>query len=323
MTLIIGGAGFLGSHLVEFLLERDKQVTVIDDMSRGGVENLTPVRSNSNLTIIDADVTRYERFHSLVADHDQVYHLAARIGGVGYLRDQPATIMVENDQLNQHVFKACAKADVDRVLYASSSMLYAEATTFPTPEELTAELPPPPGSYGFQKLNGEYYCDAFHREYGLEYVASRIFNAVGPRDWPAAEVGHGHVVPDMVRKIVSESQDPVEIKGNGRQTRCFTDVRDTVRGLYQCMETPEAANRKFNIGTTTETSIIELVERIWDLANREGQPRYETSDPFEKDVERRVPDITKTERVLDWAPEYELEETLEWYLNAYEEYNGA
>ncbi|WP_335998982.1 NAD-dependent epimerase/dehydratase family protein [Halorientalis halophila] len=316
-TLVTGGAGFLGSHLVELLLSEDHTITVVDDKSRGAPENLATVADHPDLTVIDADLTTYEDLESLVADHSKVYHLAARIGGVGYLREKPATIITENDRLNHRLIEACVDADIDRFLFASSSMLYAEAERFPTPETMTTEIPPPPGSYGFQKLNGEYYCDAYHREYGLEYVAPRIFNAVGPRDWPADEVGHGHVIPDMVRKIDTEEQDPVVVKGSGQQTRCFTDVRDTVRGLYRCMEASSAANEAINIGATRETSIIELIELVWDKVGRSGEPRIDTESSFEKDVTRRVPDCSKAERLLNWTPEYDLEETLEWYIDAY------
>ncbi|MDB2250572.1 NAD-dependent epimerase/dehydratase family protein [Halorubrum ezzemoulense] len=318
--LVTGGAGFLGSHLVELLLSEGYAVTVIDDESRGGSDNLAAVSDHSDLTIINTNLTEYEDLENLVSDHSKVYHLAARIGGVGYLRKKPATIITENDYINKRVFEACVEADIDRLLFASSSMLYAEADCFPTPESMATEIPPPPGSYGFQKLNGEYYCDAYHREYGLEYVAPRIFNAVGPRDWPSDDVGHGHVVPDMVRKIVTEKQDPVTVKGSGQQTRCFTDVRDTVRGLYRCMEEPEAANKAINIGATRETSIIELVEEIWKVSGRPGQPQIDTESGFEKDVTRRVPDCSKAEEFLGWAPRHELEETLTWYIDSYKTY---
>ena len=316
-VLVTGGAGFLGSHLVELLLSEGHVVTVIDDKSRGRSENLGAVSEQPDLTIIDADLTKYDELEKLVSDHSKVYHLAARIGGVGYLREKPATIITENDYLNRRLFEACVEADIERLLFASSSMLYAEADCFPTPESMATEIPPPPGSYGFQKLNGEYYCDAYHREYGLEYVAPRIFNAVGPRDWPADEVGHGHVVPDMVRKIVTEKQDPVTVKGSGQQTRCFTDVRDTVRGLYHCMEKPEAANEAINIGATHETSIIELVEEIWEVSGRLGLPQIDTESGFEKDVTRRVPECSKAEEILDWVPRYDLKETLTWYIESY------
>jgi len=321
--LVTGGAGFLGSYLTERLLSHGYTVTIVDDMSRGSEANISDITDHERLTVEDVDLLACDNVTTLVNGHDKVYHLAAKIGGVGYLRDRPAEIIADNDRLNYRVFEACVEADVDRLLYASSSMLYAEAATFPTPESAIEEIPPPRGSYGFQKLNGEYYCESYREQYGLEYVAARIFNAIGPRDWPEETVGHGHVLPDMVKKIVDERQDPVRIKGSGQQTRCFTDVRDTVRGLHRCMEVSEAGNEAFNISTTRETSIRELIEMIWDRSDREGDLSIKTAAEFEKDVKRRVPDVSKAEAVLDWTPEYSLEAAIERYLESYEGYRHA
>jgi nucleoside-diphosphate-sugar epimerase len=317
-TLITGGAGFLGSHLAEVLAERDEAITVADSFATSPRENLAAVTDADGITVTDVDFRDEAATHDVVADHDRVYHLAAKIGGVGYLRDRPADIIADNDLINKHVFDACVEHDVDRVVYASSSMVYSESDRYPHTEEQVGEIPPPRGSYGFQKLNGEYYCDAYQRQYDLEFVAARIFNGVGPRDWPEETVGHGHVVPDMVKKIVELEQDPVEVKGSGRQTRCFTDVRDLVSGLVRCMEADAARNEAFNLGSTEEVSITELVERIWRVADREGEPRIETAAAFEKDVERRVPDVSKARDLLDWEPAYGLDEMLTTYIDAYE-----
>lgn len=317
-TLITGGAGFLGSHLAETLADRDDAVTVADSFDASPRENLSAVEDADGVTVVDVDFRDEAATRDVVEGHDRVYHLAAKIGGVGYLRDRPADIIADNDLINKHVFDACVEHDVDRIVYASSSMVYSESDRYPHTETQVGEVPPPRGSYGFQKLNGEYYCDAYQRQYGLEYVAVRIFNGVGPRDWPEETVGHGHVVPDMVKKIVDLGQDPVEVKGSGQQTRCFTDVRDLVSGLVKCMETAAARNEAFNLGSTEETSIEELVERIWRIDGPEGEPRIETADAFEKDVERRVPDITKARDLLGWEPTYDLDEILETYIDAYE-----
>jgi len=316
-TLITGGAGFIGSHLTELLLSAGQEVTVVDCMNRESLANLAEVEDHERLTVHNVDLLHTDNLRSIFAGHNSVYHLAARVGGVGFLREHPATIMAENDELNRRVFEASVNADVDRLLYASSSMLYAEASEFPTHETAVEEIPPPRGSYGFQKLNGEYYCDAFYREYGLEYVSARIFNAVGPRDWPGELVGYGHVVPDMIKKIVDLGQDPVTVKGSGNQTRCFTDVRDTVRGLQQCMESAETANQAVNISTTHENSIIELIELIWEVAGLPGSPSIETQSGFEKDVERRVPDTSRARRLLSWKPEFSLRDSIKWYLQEY------
>jgi UDP-glucose 4-epimerase len=143
-VLVTGGAGFLGSHLVELLLSEGYVVTVIDDESRGESENLATDSEHSDLTIINSNLTEYEDLENLVSDHSKIYHLAARIGGVGYLRKKPATIITENDYINKQIFEACVESDIDRLLFASSSMLYAEADCFPTPESMATEIPPHP-----------------------------------------------------------------------------------------------------------------------------------------------------------------------------------
>jgi nucleoside-diphosphate-sugar epimerase len=317
--LITGGAGFVGSHLTETLLERGKEVTVADNCEQGQLDNLSAVRDHENLTIVTADLTEESTTREVVEGHSKVYHLAAKIGGVGYLREKPAEIMSSNDLLNKRIFDACVSADVNRILFPGSSMVYSESESYPHKEEDVAEIPPPRGSYGFQKLNGEYYCDAYAREFSLDYAVARIFNAIGPRDWPEQTVGHGHVVPDMVKKIVELNQNPVQIKGTGKQTRSFIDVRDLVSCLILCMEKPEAKNEVFNIGTMREISINKLVETIWEVSERDKSLQTETNKSFSKDIKRRVPDNNKIKTVLDWSPSYTLEESLENYITQYKE----
>jgi nucleoside-diphosphate-sugar epimerase len=322
-TLVTGGCGFVGSHLVERLASQGKPVTIVDDLSGGSGRAISDALATQNVEFVEADLTDRERTRAVVSGHDRVYHLAARIGGVGYLRERPADIISENDLLNASVFGAAAREGVERLVYASSSMVYAEAATFPCDEDQVERISPPSGSYGFQKLNGEYYCDAYQRQYDFEYAVVRIANAVGPRDWPAVEVGHGHVVPDVTRKVVTLEQDPVKVKGSGRQTRCFTDVRDVVTGLVRCMTEPAAANEAFNVSTMDETTIRELVELVWTLAGRDDEPRIRPTKSFEKDVKRRVLSNEKARRVLGWQPEYGLREAVENYLDAYREWEAA
>lgn len=226
-------------------------------------------------------------------------------------------ISSDNDLINKNMFDACVEHDVERILYASSSMLYSETDRYPSKEEHVEEIPPPQGSYGFQKLNGEYYCDAYQRQYDLDYVSIRIFNGIGPRDWPEKEVGHGHVIPDMVKKIIQQKQNPVKVKGSGEQTRCFTDVRDLVNGMIKAMNSEKAKNDSFNLGTTNETSIKEIVELIWEVSGREEDLKIKTEKSFEKDVKKRVPSNEKAKELLNWEPQYTLKESLENYISSY------
>lgn len=318
MVVITGGAGFLGSHLAEHLVATDTPVTLVDTFTDPiHTANTAHLADHPNVTLREADLRDRDTTFDVIAGHSHVYHLAAKIGGVGYLRDRPADIIGDNDLINKHVFDACVEHDIDRLVFAGSSMVYAEATTYPHHEDDIHTTPPPRGCYGFQKLNGEYYCHAYNEQYDLDTVSARIFNGVGPRDWPTDTVGTGHVIPDLVRKIITEQQNPVHIKGDGTQTRCFTDVRDLVQGLVACMTTPEAGGEAINLGTTTETSIRDLVHRIWGIAGRDGTPDIACDDPFTHDVDRRVPDTTKAETLLDWTPRHSLDEILTTYIDAY------
>jgi nucleoside-diphosphate-sugar epimerase len=322
-VLITGGAGFVGAHLADKLLCDGQQVTIVDNFERGDSDDIKTVRDHENCRVVRADLCERNVAFDVISGHSNVYHLAAKIGGVGYLRDQPADIISANDQMNRNVFDASVEADIDRLVFAGSSMVYSESDTFPHSEDDVGMIPPPAGAYGFQKLNGEYYCEAYNAQYGLEYSTARIFNAVGPGDWPESEVGHGHVVPDLVRKIVEIRQDPVKLKGSGEQTRCFVDIRDLVDGLVRCMERTEATTEAINLGTTREVTIRELATVIWEHSDRPGEPAFETEQALEKDVQRRVPDITKAREVLGWEPEYSLEESIKQYLQAYTEvYHG-
>jgi nucleoside-diphosphate-sugar epimerase len=318
-VLVTGGAGVIGSYVAEELLSSGQTVTIVDNFERGRKENIEAIRENERLNVVNGDLRDRAATFDVISDHSKVYHFAAKIGGVGYLRAAPADIISDNDLINKHVFDACAQGNVDRLVYAGSSMVYAEAETYPHEEEDIGVVPPPSGSYGFQKLNGEYYCTAYQRQYDLEYCIARIFNGVAPRDRPESEVGHGHVIPDLVKKIVERKQDPVQLKGSGEQTRSFVDLRDLVPALVRCMERPEAANEAFNLGTTREVSIRQLATIIWQLSDRTGEITVETSEPFERDVKRRVPDITKAQEQLDWQPKYSLEETIQHYLDNYAE----
>ena len=160
-------------------------------------------------------------------------------------------------------------------------------------------------------------CYAYNKEYGLKYSIARIFNAIGPGDWPSEKVGHGHVIPDMVKKIIQLNQNPVKIRGSGQQTRSFVDVRDLVEGLVQLMENPKAENQTFNLGTENEVSILELLNLIWKRSGKTEKLEIEKETTFEKDVVKRVPDTSKARNLLGWEPKYDLETSLKEYIKAY------
>lgn len=313
---ITGGAGFLGSHVVDHFVEEGEDVVVVDDFSSGHEENLEAVQDE--VEVRDVDLRSRDAIDEL-ADVDVIVHLAAKIGGIGYFHDVPADIIAMNDAMNKVVFDAAVEHDFDRVVYASSSMVYERATEFPVTEDQVADIPSPDSAYGFQKLAGEYYCRAYHDQYDVEYSIFRPFNAVGPREPPGEEVGQAHVIPDFVLKILEEEQHPLRILGDGRQVRSFTNVADIARGVYECTFADAAANDHFNLGSEDGVTMRTLAELIWERCDRDEELAFETTEAFDHDVEKRVPSSEKARRVLDWEPEVSLEESLEEYITWYRE----
>jgi nucleoside-diphosphate-sugar epimerase len=196
------------------------------------------------------------------------------------------------------------------MLFVSSSMVYESASRFPTSEEDLRQMPPPVTAYGFSKLSGEYYCRAFREQHGLHYTIIRPFNAYGPDEAAGEEIGAAHVIPDLIRKILG-GQDPLELLGDGSQTRCFTHVRDIARGIAMALESPAAEDEDFNLSSAVETRILDLARRIWDLC-RPGTPfRVQSVPSFQYDVQRRVPEVGKAAQRMNWRAEISLEEGLE------------
>nr|WP_231751219.1 NAD-dependent epimerase/dehydratase family protein [Halogeometricum sp. CBA1124] len=260
---ITGGAGFLGSHIVDYFVEQGEDVVVVDDFSSGEAKNLE--QSADDVEVRELDLRSEDAIDGL-DDIDVVVHLAAKIGGIGYFHHVPADIIAMNDAMNKVVFDAAVEHDFDRVVYASSSMVYERATEFPVTEDQISEIPPPDSAYGFQKLAGEYYCRAYHDQYDVEYSIFRPFNAVGPREPPGEEVGQAHVIPDFVLKILDKEQYPLKILGDGRQVRSFTNVRDIARGVYLCSFEDAAANDHFNLGSRRASACVTSLGRYGSAA---------------------------------------------------------
>jgi nucleoside-diphosphate-sugar epimerase len=311
---ITGGAGFLGSHVVDHFVDEGEDVVVVDDFSSGHESNLDDVRDAVEIRNLDL---RSDDTINELDDVDVIVHLAAKIGGIGYFHDVPADIIAMNDAMNKTVFDAAVEHDYDRVVYASSSMVYERATDFPVTEDQVADIPSPDSAYGFQKLAGEYYCRAYHDQHDVEYSIFRPFNAVGPREPPGDEVGQAHVIPDFVLKILEEEQYPLKILGDGHQVRSFTNVADIARGVHKCAFAPEAANDHFNLGSEDGVTMRHLAELIWERCDRDEAIAFETTEAFDHDVQKRVPSSQKAREVLDWEPKIPLSESLEEYVSWY------
>ncbi len=308
-VLVTGGAGLIGHRLVAKLLELGAKVTVVDDLSKGNERNLEPYLGQ--IRFLRSDLLDPRVAKEALKGQEVCFHLAARIGGIGYFHRKPATSLRDNSMMAFNLWDAAIGSNA-KMVCLSSSMVFERAGIFPTPESALETTPPPMSGYGFSKLVAEYIARTYWEEFGLKYVIVRPFNAYGPGEMPGEYAGYAHVIPDLIRKALS-GQYPLEIMGSGKQTRSYTYVDDVADAILWVAE--RAENDDFNIGTGIETTVEELAERIWRLCGR-GEPlRIKHVPGLKYDVQRRVPDISKITS-LGWRPKIVLEEglrrTIEW-----------
>lgn len=302
-VLVTGGAGFIGSEVVKQLLVKGYEVRVADDLSK------KEAKIPSGVEFIKSDLTDTKDIQSIFDGVDYCIHLAAKIGGIGYFHKYPATILSENNKLYSSVFEAAVRNKIKRLVYISSSMVFESTSKFPSKEDDIKKIPPPITSYGFSKLIGEQYCVAFSEEFGLKYTICRPFNAYGINEAPGEEIGYAHVIPDFIKKILS-GQYPLEILGDGKQTRCFTHVSDIARGIIMAMGNSKAVNEDFNLGTEKETRMIDLARLIFKLCGVDKPFKAKFVRGFTHDIKRRVPSSAKAKKILGWKSEVKLEDEL-------------
>ncbi|MEM5806066.1 MAG: NAD-dependent epimerase/dehydratase family protein [Candidatus Aenigmatarchaeota archaeon] len=311
-ALVTGGAGFIGHKVVEKLLEKNYFVRVVDNLSKGEAKNLEKHFSNPNFEFVKTDLLNLEAAKQVMEGCDICFHLAAKIGGIGYFHKYPATILRDNNVLTLNIFEAARDSNT-KIVYVSSSMVFERTNQFPTPETAVDTSPPPLTAYGFSKLVGEYIARAYNAEFGIQFVIGRPFNAYGPGEIPGDFVGYAHVIPDLVKKILS-GQYPLQILGSGEQIRCYTYVDDIAEGLVLIGE--KAKNDDFNIADPRPTSVKELTDILWKICGRKEELKFEHVEPFEFDVQKRIPDISKIQKKFGWKPKVSLEEglkiTVEW-----------
>jgi UDP-glucose 4-epimerase len=299
--LVTGGAGTIGSAVVRRLQADGRQVRVADQ--RGAADVTGDLR--------DLGVAR-----AALDGCDQVIHLAAIVGGIGNFHKYPHTLLENNNGIYNAVFRAAVEQQVERLVYVSSSMVFEEATRFPTREEDLGQTPAPWSAYGFSKLAGEVYCRAARDEHGLRYTICRPINAYGPGEMPDDEPGIAHMVPDVIRKALT-GQAPLPIFGSGEQTRTLTYVDDIADGIVAAMDSEAGLNEDFNISAAEEMTVAEIARVIWEeCGNDPAAFELAHLGSFEVDVQRRWPDVSKAERLLGWKARMPVREgirrTVEW-----------
>jgi UDP-glucose 4-epimerase len=332
-VLITGSAGFIGGYVVEELLSRGHEVVGLDNFSKYGPVSHS-YDQNPNYHFVEGDARDVELVSKLAADCDHFIAGAAMIGGISYFHAYAYDLLATNERIMAASCDAAIEAHkngrLQKVTYLSSSMVFESTEHWPSKEGDERQVPPPLSSYGFQKLAVEYFAKAAWDQYKLPYTIVRPFNCVGVGEGRAlgdAEVLSGnvklamsHVVPDLVQKIV-KGQDPLHILGTGDQVRHYTYGGDLARGIAVAMEHPDARNEDFNISTAESTTVRELAEVIWrKIRGSEVPLRIVSDDPFEYDVQKRVPDVTKSREVLGFEAttslDTMLDEVIPWVTQA-------
>ena len=305
--LITGGAGFIGSHLVEKLITRGDQVMVFDDLSTGSASNLSGIENK--IKFEQGNILDKTAIDKLVSESDYVVHLAAALG-VFNIVNRPLESLKTNLQGSEIVLEACDKYRKP-LLIASTSEIYGKNDKVPLNEEDDRIIGHPlksRWSYSEAKAVDESLAYFYFLENKLPIRIIRFFNTVGPR-----QVGHyGMVVPRFVSAALKN--EPLSVYGSGDQIRCFCHVDDAVRAVLLVMDSDKAIGEVFNVGNNQKISIVELAKRVIEITGSSSSIEkigYEKAYPegFE-DMQRRVPDISKINRVLGWTPEINLDQII-------------
>lgn len=306
--LVTGGAGFLGNEVVQQLLDKSYQVRVADNLSK--TQSITP----KDCEFLRIDLSNKKATLRAMDGMDYCIHLAAKIGGIGYFHKYPATILAENNKMYSAIFESAVEKNIKRIIYISSSMVFESTKFFPSKEKDIEKVSIPISAYGFSKLIGEWYCRSFKEQFDLNYTIIRPFNAYGIKELPGEEIGYAHVIPDLIKKVIS-GQYPMELLGNGKQIRCFTHVSDVAKGIILALESAVANNEDFNIGSDEEIKIRDLAKIIWKMCGRKETFRVKSMRGFKYDVLKRVSSSYKARILLGWKEEKKLEQELPMIIN--------
>jgi UDP-N-acetylglucosamine/UDP-N-acetyl-alpha-D-glucosaminouronate 4-epimerase len=296
-VLVTGGAGFIGSHLVERLLKENYEVRLLDNFSTGRRENILDL---GEVEIVEGDLQSYERAHTAVRGCEIVFHQAALPSVPRSIQD-PLTTNAANVIGTLNVLLSARDSDVRRIVFASSSSVYGANETLPKSEDLALA---PISPYAVSKIAGEGYCRSFWEVYGLETVALRYFNVFGPRQDPRSQ--YAAVIPNFVTAFLANERPTVY--GDGNQTRDFTYVGNVVDGTLRASQAEDVAGKTFNIACGEQVSINRLLDELRRLTGVDVEPHYVESRPGE--VTHSQADVSRAERELGYVPRIALDEGL-------------
>jgi len=315
-ALITGGAGFIGSHLAEALLQRSWTVDALDDLSTGSIKSITHLKARPDFSYVLDTVMNRSLMLELVDRADVVFHLAAAVG-VRLIVEQPVRTIETNIKATELVLELCARKQKP-VLLASTSEVYGKLDKPRFREEDDVVLGPTSRArwcYAASKIIDEFLAKAYFKERGLPTVVVRLFNTIGPRQIEQ----YGMVVPRFVKQALLG--EPITVYGDGSQRRSFTWVGDVVNAMIKLVQHPNAYGEVFNIGHTEDISIYELAALVKTMT---GSPSNIVFIPYEQayeagfeDMARRLPDLTKVQRVIGYRPTLDLPRMLEWIIAYY------
>jgi UDP-glucose 4-epimerase len=321
--VVTGSQGFIGSYICNEFLSQGYKVIGFDNYQKYG-QIVRPHDNHPNFKLYKINILDFEFLEIIEQEQPNIIIAgAAMIGGISYFHKFAYDLLATNERILAQTFDAAINGHKEgwlkRIIVLSSSMVFEETTNYPTPESDIKKIPPPSSTYGFQKLASEYFAKGAWEQYGLPYSIVRPFNCVGigeEKSITEHEVTSGnvklmlsHVLPDLVNKIL-KGQDPLHILGEGNQIRCYTNGKDLARGIRMVIESEKAINEDFNISTPQATSVLELAQLIWNIINPEKEFNYVCDDPFEYDVQKRIPDTTKAKEVLGFEAKISLEESI-------------
>ena len=309
-SLITGGAGFIGSHLAEALLAQGQFVIAIDDLSTGRLENIAQLINHPHFQFVNETIHNETVMDRLVSECDIIFHLAAAVGVELIIKDPVHTI--ETNLIGTEVVLRLARRYRRKALIASTSEVYGKSADLPFREEADRVMGPTlksRWSYAESKAIDEFLALAYHKQFNVPIVICRFFNTVGPRQTGT----YGMVIPRLAKQAVHH--EPLSVFGDGQQSRCFCNVKDTVRAVVALSQTPQADGEIFNIGSNEEVTILQLAQRILVRAHSQSEihfiPYDEAYEAGFEDMRRRVPALDKIKAAIGWRPSIALDQTLD------------
>ena len=309
--LVTGCAGFVGGYLVQELLDAGHVIVGLDNLEKYGPVAMS-YDGHPNYRFVEGDARDDALLRRLVEDCDHLVALAGKIGGIAYFHDLAYDLMAENERMTAATFDAALWAfrerQLKKITVLSSSMVYGSAAEWPTPERRGSAHSAALLDLRVPEAGCEYFAQGAYEQYGLPFTIVRPFNCAGigeRRPRTGVDIASGniklamsHVITDLVAKVL-KGQDPLHILGSGQQVRCYTYGGDLARGIRIAIERPEALNEDFNLSSSEPIDVLSLARMIWERINPDKPFRYVSDEPYQHDIQKRIPSVEKAKRL--WA----------------------